>query len=178
MSADTLRYVAEAAERALLESRLAVDALADDRTGRSLAEGLRQIAETVAVREGVIVEIDAPPDTPAVVAAVAAELERIVREAVVNAVRHGRASKVVLRLTVAETSLSVEVTDDGAGFDIHNTKRAHGFGLVSMRERTQAIGGSLHVESRPGNGTTISVVVPDAFAPLPADHGSLRIIIK
>lgn len=165
MSDETLRYVAEAADRALRESRKAVDALTDDRRGRSLAEDLRHTAETVAVREGVIVTIEEDLNPAIVVSAVGTELERIVREAVVNSVRHGRASAVALRLTVAGTSLSLEVNDDGVGFDIQNAAGAQGFGLVSMRERAEALGGSLHIESCPGHGTTVRVFVPDACAP-------------
>lgn len=172
MSDETLRYVAEAADRALLESRKAVDALADDRRGRSLADDLRRTAEAVAVREGVIVTIDETPNTAIVASPVGVELERIVREAVVNAVRHGRASVVALRLHVADTLLSLEVDDDGVGFDTGSPRRERGFGLVSMRERAEALGGSLHVESRVGSGTTVRVLVPNALRHSSARHDS------
>jgi signal transduction histidine kinase len=168
VSDETLRHVAEAADRALVESRKAVDALTDDRSDRSLADDLRRTAETVAVREGVIVTLDVPPKLAAVVPTVATELERIVREAVVNAVRHGRASVVALSLDVAGTALVLEVNDDGVGFDIQSPAGGPGFGLVSMRQRAAALGGSLHMESCPGRGTTVRVLVPDAFTRGPA----------
>jgi signal transduction histidine kinase len=55
----------------------------------------------------------------------------------------------------------LEVRDDGRGFDTTSTAARHteGFGLVSMRERAQAVGGSFEVRSRPGSGTVVEVVL-------------------
>ena len=88
-------------------------------------------------------------------------LVRISREAVANAVRHGSAGQVRLTLSRAD-DLRLTVSDDGCGFDPGARARtpAAGFGLVSMRERAEALGGTLAVVSAPGAGTTIDVVVP------------------
>ncbi len=83
---------------------------------------------------------------------------RVVREAVGNAVRHGRARCVVVRLACDKRALRLEVTDDGRGFVPDQVR--HGFGLRSMRERVEALRGELHIRSEVGEGTTVEAVVP------------------
>jgi signal transduction histidine kinase len=65
-------------------------------------------------------------------------------------------------LWVEDGHLRVQVADDGRGFDVEATKAAAGarFGLETMRERAEGIGGVLEVRSTPGRGTTISLAVP------------------
>jgi signal transduction histidine kinase len=84
-----------------------------------------------------------------------------VREATSNAVRHGEASGVTVRLARGD-ELRLTISDDGAGFDPARPRRraGGGFGLISMRERTEALGGRFSVQSRPGAGTRVEVVLP------------------
>ena len=148
-------HVAAAAERALEESRRAIDTLAGG--GRtSVRQALRAAAEEVAAREGARVEIHV--DAPAIAPAVTEALVRLVREAVGNAVRHGRARCVVVRLICDERALRLQLTDDGRGFVPEEVRR--GFGLTSMRERVEALGGELRIRSEVGTGTTVEAVVP------------------
>lgn len=86
-------------------------------------------------------------------------LAQVVREATSNAVRHGKATAVVIRVHVAPGSLRVVVADDGKGFDV-GAARTGGFGLRSMRERVEKLGGTLAVRSEPGSGTEVEVAVP------------------
>ncbi|MBV8955515.1 MAG: GAF domain-containing sensor histidine kinase [Solirubrobacterales bacterium] len=82
---------------------------------------------------------------------------RIVREALQNAVRHGRPGQIMVRLG----SDRVEVIDDGIGFDPQRADlRARHLGLTSMQERAQELGGELEIRSSPGSGTTIRLKVP------------------
>ena len=88
-------------------------------------------------------------------------LFRIAQEAVTNAVRHADAAHLSVRLAPAEKGVLLEVTDDGSGFDPHaRAVSARRLGLVSMRERASALGGSLTIESSPGAGTTVRAAVP------------------
>ena len=165
LSPDAMRFVAEAADRALDESRRAVDVLADPAPDEPLPELLRRTAEQVAGREGVTVALgvadgalaDVPIDD-----GVRRDLERIVREAVVNAVRHGGASAVGIDVRARDGSLVVEVADDGRGFD-PTAVPGRGFGLRSMAQRAEALRGTLAVESTPGQGTTVRATVPIAI---------------
>jgi signal transduction histidine kinase len=149
------RHIATAAERALDESRAAISALtrpADEPLDVSVA----QMAEALAGRAGANVElelsrgIEVAPQTQQA-------LLRILREALTNATRHAGASAIRVEL-VDGPAVRLRVSDNGRGFDPR--ERGHGFGLTSMRERAQAIGGELSVSSEPGDGTAVEVVVP------------------
>jgi signal transduction histidine kinase len=88
---------------------------------------------------------------------------RIALEALHNAVRHAGARQVTVRLSDRETGLTVEVADDGVGFDPHRTQtRSRHLGLTSMEERARELGGRLEIHSAPGTGTTVRLeVAPD-----------------
>jgi signal transduction histidine kinase len=88
-------------------------------------------------------------------------LIRIVREAVSNAGRHGRAGRVDVELGAnGGTACRLRIVDDGTGFDPGLVEPGRGFGLVSMRERAEALGGRFRLVSSPGAGTEIEVVLP------------------
>jgi PAS domain S-box-containing protein len=88
----------------------------------------------------------------------AAQLYRIAQEAVRNAVEHGAAREVLIKLTFGRRDMLLTVQDDGEGF---NTKtNGHGMGLRIMRYRAQCIGGSCEVQTRSGKGTTVYCRVP------------------
>ncbi len=88
-------------------------------------------------------------------------LYRIAQEALQNVQKHARAGRVTLRLRVGEHEVRLTVVDDGVGFDTSPLGPAgSGYGLASVRERADLIGGSARVESRPGSGTTLTVTAP------------------
>ncbi|MBI5422439.1 MAG: sensor histidine kinase [Opitutae bacterium] len=89
----------------------------------------------------------------------ASELVNIVREAVSNSVRHGRAQRITLRAAHDAGSLALAIADDGAGFAASQTASG-GHGLANMRARAAALGGTLHVESAPGKGTRVLLTLP------------------
>jgi signal transduction histidine kinase len=84
-------------------------------------------------------------------------LVRIVREAVVNAVRHGGAREIKLGLSNGGRP-RLTVIDDGVGFDPEATSR--GFGLTSMEERAREIGAAFRLVSQAGSGTQVEVTLP------------------
>jgi PAS domain S-box-containing protein len=88
----------------------------------------------------------------------ATALFRIVQEALTNVVRHAQASQVCICLVAHEAQLVLTIYDDGVGFD--GAVRKGGVGLVGMRERCTAIGGVFAIQSRPGEGTNVSVSIP------------------
>jgi signal transduction histidine kinase len=85
-------------------------------------------------------------------------LYRVAQEALTNALRHARASRVQVNLHVEATGILLEVADDGVGFD-RNDARAPGLGLAGMRERMNLISGTLEVDSMPGRGTIVTARV-------------------
>ena len=94
-----------------------------------------------------------PPDRASI-------LYRVAQEAVGNAVRHGRPTHVCIRLEVDDGMATVEVTDDGAGFDVDAARNTSGLGIFSMRERAALVGGSFQIVSRPGSGARVRASVP------------------
>jgi signal transduction histidine kinase len=147
--------VAHQAERILLESREAIAGLM--RPPREpLQEALRHAA-AAAARGQAHVEVSAvhePQLTP-----IAREaLLRIVAEAARNAVRHGHAGNV--RIAIDDgAGVRLRVADDGDGFDPGTGAPGH-YGLIGMRERAESLGGTLHVVSAPGRGSSIEVELP------------------
>lgn len=146
-----------AAERALHEARHAIGALtgqADEPLDAALADTASEIAQ----REGAKVKLDLAPGV--LVSAAAQEaLVRVVREAVTNAIRHGHASTVKVHLDDG-AGIHLRIEDDGQGFDVSDSPASGRFGLMSMEERTRALGGELRIVSDVGGGTAVEVTLP------------------
>lgn len=87
-------------------------------------------------------------------------LYRILEEALVNVVQHGRASKVAVHLDRDSTEVRLRVSDNGVGFEREGIKIAGGLGFVRMKERVRQVGGSLAVWSQPACGTFVEARVP------------------
>jgi len=87
-------------------------------------------------------------------------LYRIAQECAQNVVKHSRALVATVTFTVADRVARLEVADNGVGFEVVAGTRAAGYGMLSMAERAELVGGSLVVRSRPGGGTTVMVSVP------------------
>lgn len=84
-------------------------------------------------------------------------LYRIAQEALNNTLKHAQAKNVIIRLQQTSENVSMEITDNGIGFDLETASHEGGLGLISMRERALAQGWNFLVESNPGNGTRIRV---------------------
>jgi signal transduction histidine kinase len=150
--------VTASAARALDESRRAIAALTkplDEPLDVVLAHAVRETADREGTQVDLVLADEIELDYPRRDA-----LIRIACEATANAARHGRARLVRIELRHRRRSVRLRVTDDGDGFDPADaTRSAAGFGLVSMRERAHAVGGTFDVHSKPGAGTTVEVVV-------------------
>jgi signal transduction histidine kinase len=85
-------------------------------------------------------------------------LFRIGQEAVSNAIRHSHPSRILIALTFEKDELQLLVKDDGDGFS--TDQQYQGFGTRGMEKRAEGIGGSLHIQSSPGAGTSVIVTVP------------------
>jgi signal transduction histidine kinase len=97
-------------------------------------------------------------------------LYRLVQEALTNTVKHAKACNVWIRAWKENHVLYCSIRDDGGGFDssqARTTPGRKGLGLIAMQERVTAIGGTLHVESRSGHGTELSIRFP-----LEGDHAN------
>jgi PAS domain S-box-containing protein len=87
-------------------------------------------------------------------------LFRVLQEALQNAVKYSRARQFIVELHSASRQIQLVVKDRGVGFDLREEAKRNGLGLTSMRERLQAIGGMLSINSHVGEGTTVEACVP------------------
>lgn len=122
------------------------------------------LCDRISTGSGIECRLDVGADFPDGVelpgADAALVLFRALQEATTNALKHGRAGRIEVRLRADADTLSVEVEDDGAGFDPEAP--THGFGLLGLRERVRASGGALALDAAPGRGTRLTVSLPRA----------------
>ncbi|MCY1145546.1 sensor histidine kinase [Actinoplanes sp. Pm04-4] len=164
----THRHVTNAinlARDSLTEARRTVHAVEPDALAKAhLPEAITDVAR----RWSQVYDIDATltvtGDPRPMHADVEVALLRAAQEALANVAKHAQATRVALTLSYMEDQLTLDVRDDGIGFD-PDIRRAPGstdggFGLTGMRQRVQRLAGHLDIESEPGAGTAISASVP------------------
>ena len=125
-----------------------------------LVPAVEALLYQLAAEAGWEVQLDVPDTMPRLSGAVEIAAFRIVQEALNNVYKHARASHVRLRMKVTDTTLTVEVQDNGRGFDPTHVNTTQHLGLIGMKERAQLLGGTCTVTSRPGEGTTVRAVLP------------------
>jgi two-component system NarL family sensor kinase len=147
--------------RANLEEarRSVLDLRAAPLEGKGLAEALQEMVEDVAVRHGLKIVFKAVGATRPLPPRLEIGLYRIAQEALANVIQHAAASQVVLKLTSTPDEYQLIVADDGCGFDPAQTNPGR-FGLVGLNERARLLGGSFHLETSPGQGTRLEVIIP------------------
>jgi signal transduction histidine kinase len=123
-----------------------------------LKVALEALAANIRKNCRVAANVKADASSFPVSAPAAAQLYRIVQEALHNAVEHGRARKVEIDVAIDRDDMVLTVRDDGKGFDGSNG--SDGMGLRIMRYRAQCIGGSCEVQSNRAQGTTVTCRVP------------------
>ncbi|ODA91324.1 hypothetical protein ATY41_01170 [Leifsonia xyli subsp. xyli] len=145
----------------LAETRRLVHRLASDSLTGTLFEAVETVAGDAGGRATFIGEpVPLPPETEHA-------LLRVVQGAVANAQRHADADRIIVTLTYYEHSISVDIADDGRGFDpkaVPAPGPEGGYGLRAMRLRVEKLGGRLVVESEPGAGTVVAGHLPRVVA--------------
>jgi signal transduction histidine kinase len=157
---EELSEIGQLTRGALAEMRALIFEL---RPGALAEEGLvaaftRQ-ASALSAREGLVIEVDGPGERLPLEPGLEEQLYRLGQEALANVVKHARASSATVHIAAKDDTVSIEVSDDGRGFDPAAVGPEH-FGLRSMRGRAADLGGRLEVTSTPGRGTVLRVEVP------------------
>ncbi|NXY94898.1 sensor histidine kinase [Streptomyces sp. BR123] len=147
----------EAAQDNLAEARRFVRALTPpDLEHGSLAGALERLCASTPQARFSVSGTPRELPTPYEVA-----LLRIAQSALANVVRHAAAGRAEITLTFMDASVTLDVVDDGAGFDPASAPSGEGgFGLPAMRARAETLGGLFTVESAPGQGTAVAVTLP------------------
>jgi signal transduction histidine kinase len=159
------------AARLLAETRRLIlglrPAILDD---LGLVPALRWQSEVALGERGVQVTVGENLGKRRLPAHVEVALFRIIQEALTNVGRHAQAGHVDVQLEEHDGTLSIAVSDDGQGFDaeriLGSNGRATSVGLIGMRERVALLGGHMSIDSSPGRGTKLLVVVPLVGFPL------------
>ena len=147
------------ARSTLADARAAIDDLRlDDRT---LDEAIQRRVDRFTQATGIVCHLtqDLAAET-AVSPAIADHAERIVSESLANITRHAKANTVWLDVAQSDEQLTINVRDDGVGFDVKTAVRAGHYGLLGMRERARLINGTFAITSEPGKGTQLSITLP------------------
>ena len=129
--------------------------------GRDLAGGLEELAREMRANTLLNIEIEADDTGLSLISPERAfEVLHIAQEALTNAAKHARATRVSIKLSRRDGSLVMRIQDNGYGFDLDQAQDMGGYGLRNMAERAAALGGELHVESSVGHGTQLEARVP------------------
>jgi PAS domain S-box-containing protein len=130
--------------------------------GNDLGEALEWLGEQVEANHGLTVHVEVLGEGTLQSEVLTVFLFRAARELLSNAVRHAGVREAAIRLRRVGQHVSLRVSDQGRGFDPQKLKETPGFGLLSIRERVELLGGRVKIASAKGRGTRVQIVVPDA----------------
>jgi len=149
------------ARESLAEARRSVQALRPQPLDSSaLPEALGEVVSAWSALHGVQASLITTGAPRPLLPEIETTLLRTAQEALANVSRHAAAARVFLTLSYMEDVVTLDVRDDGAGFDPALPPKESSYGLAAMRERVLRIAGTLSVESEPGAGTAVSACVP------------------
>jgi signal transduction histidine kinase len=159
VASENLKELSGMAREAMLDMRMLIFELHPPVLEKEgLVAALKTRLDAVEARSGIqtSVQVEGERRLPL---SLETELYRLAQEALANAVKHAKANEVNLLLRFAEQRLTLEIRDDGVGFDLISASQSGGLGINSMQERVKQIDGELTIESTPGKGTLVRVVV-------------------
>ncbi|QCQ90086.1 sensor histidine kinase [Rhodococcus sp. SGAir0479] len=150
--------IAETAQQNLIEARRVVAALAPaDLETAPLESALRRLLDRLTDQTGIAGELITDGEAVALPMDYDVALLRVAQSALANVRLHSHAQRVRVTLGHAGDEVRLDIVDDGVGFD---AREAGGFGLRAMRDRLAELGGTLVVESAPGDGTAVAATLP------------------
>ena len=154
------------ARDSLSEARRFVWALRPDMVQRETLDlALERVAQRWSEENSLPARVEISGESRPLTPPIEATLLRAAQEGLANVHKHARAAQVTLTLTYMDDEIILDVQDDGTGFDLEvaplQARQEHrGYGLLSLQERASQLGGSLTVESAPGEGTTLVMALP------------------
>lgn len=164
---DVLGLASRIRERLAEASTESRRVLADLRSMRfdssTLEDALRAEIGNYAAQSGMKCELTVEGDPVDLSDEIEDTLLRVCQESLANAWKHGKPNEALVKLKYTGTQVTLEVCDDGMGFDPSEPGPRldeHGLGLPGMRQRAEKIGGELQIESNPGDGCTVRLTLP------------------
>jgi signal transduction histidine kinase len=157
-----LLTIEENLDHAITEIRnlLAENQTEEQMQAGSLERRLKEELSIFSARNGFQIDLKCAVNAHDLPIDIEKELYFTLREGVLNAVRHARASEIRLSLERTQTGYRARLSDNGVGFIVAATEGGNHYGLKGMKERVQKLGGTLDIESAPGVGTRIDIQIP------------------
>ncbi|WP_114811115.1 response regulator [Paraburkholderia kururiensis] len=155
--ADDMR---ELAEKTLWMVRNVSNHLRPAALNFGIVSALEWLAEDFARRTGIVCQFRARGGEPTLPDASATAVFRIAQASLTNVARHARASRVDVTLDSTPEGFALRIGDDGCGFDTDAAGKGYSYGLLGMQERARLIGAALRIDSAPGTGTVVSMIIP------------------
>jgi PAS domain S-box-containing protein len=163
---ETIQTIDEILQTAIAQSRTLSHEMSPPVLRMSdLPRVLEWLAARVRTQYGLLVHLDIPGEAPLQSESLGTFLFRDAQELLFNVVKHAQVHEAVIRVRRIREHVSLSVSDSGRGFDVRQLKQSAGFGLLSIRERVELLGGRMRIRSTRGKGSTFRIVVPDK--PLP-----------
>jgi signal transduction histidine kinase len=125
-----------------------------------LPDAVEWVSHEFAARTGLELELIIEVNGGSAPDSVASAVFRMLQEALTNVARHAGARHLTVALRQSATFLSLEVSDDGRGITVGELSGPRSLGLIGLRERARACGGTLEIRGLPGHGTTVSLHLP------------------
>lgn len=151
-----IKELKEVAEESIDELRRSISMMRDD---FDLVPALEDYCQNFGQRAGLRVDFQVTGRLPRLDGELALAVFRVLQEALTNARKHAKASRVGVELVYLEDKLRLTIADDGVGFDFQGDLQGH-YGLANMRERSRHYGGSVDIESSQGLGCRIVFEIP------------------
>lgn len=149
------------ARSTLQEARTAIAALRSPWEQGDVIEAVRRLVENLTADTGIACAFEAGPGDLHLQGYLAETVYRVVQEGLANVARHSGARRAWVRLSAAGSEVSLEVGDDGAGFDLSSAVSEAGhYGLTGLRERVALEDGRLEIRTAPGAGTRLLITLP------------------
>jgi signal transduction histidine kinase len=160
--ANEFNSIEESIDKAIVEIRnlLSENQSAEELQAGSLERRLKQELEIFRTRSGFKLDFQCAVGVKNLPVPIERELYFTLREGILNAVRHSRATELHLALRTTPHGCEASLRDNGVGFETAAAEGGAHYGLRGMRERVRKIGGEIDFESAPGKGTEIKITVP------------------
>jgi signal transduction histidine kinase len=126
----------------------------------TLVAGLHRHLRSMCPTRTIALQIELPGDFDCWEPVTRIHLHRIAQEALSNAAKHANARQVIVALTCRDGLIEMRIQDDGQGFDLAEVDGSQHLGLQTMAERVKWLGGTFDIQSRPGEGTAVTITIP------------------
>jgi PAS domain S-box-containing protein len=150
----------EALSRAIAEMRsICFNLMPETLEEFGLIEAIKELCTQIQHAKKISFRVIVATEFPKIRKEIEIDLYRVIQEFVNNAMKHGRATSIIIKFRCTSNQIKIALADNGKGFDIH-TLTSKGMGLQNIESRTKSHNGVISIKSEPGKGTKLSIAIP------------------